>query len=217
MDKTPSGKKIKEFRSRILLWFNRNKRRYPWRQTRNPFRILIAEMMLQRTKADQVEKVYRTFFSKFKTPSDVASTRMKVLNKILYPLGLKWRIKKFKDVVKVLVRDFKGRVPKTREDILKLPGVGDYVAGMVLSLAYGKREWGVDSNIVRVFKRYFGIKTSKEGRRDKHVIDMAKMYVATENPGKANLAILDFGALVCLPVNPECTSCLLSNKCYYAK
>ncbi|MDI6732681.1 MAG: DNA glycosylase [Planctomycetota bacterium] len=211
MDNLPSSKRIRKFRRRILLWFNHHKRNYPWRSTRNPFRILIAEMMLQRTRANQVEKVYRDFFSRFKTARDVASASMKELRKVLHPLGLRWRVKKFREMTSVLVNDFNSRVPRTREELLKLPGVGDYITGMVLSLAYGKREWIVDSNVVRVFKRYFGMRTSKEGRRDRHIIETAGKYALCRNTGKANMALLDFGALICTPINPDCNNCFLSN------
>jgi A/G-specific adenine glycosylase len=175
----------------------------------------VAEMMLQRTKADQVQPVYLNFFSNFKTPSDVARTNMKKLNSMLYPLGLRWRIKRFREVSQSIVKKFGGKVPEVRDEILKLPGVGNYVAGIVLSVAFNKKEWIVDSNVVRVFKRYFGIQTSKEGRRDKHVIDLAKIYVECKNPRKANLSLLDFAALVCTPRKPEHEQCPLSESCHY--
>jgi len=171
--------------------------------------------MLQRTKADQVLPVYLNFFSNFKTPSDVARTNMKKLNHILYPLGLRWRIKRFKEVSQSIVKKFGGKVPETRNEISKLPGVGDYVAGIVLSVALNKKEWIVDSNVVRVFKRYFGISTSKEGRRDKHVIEIARNYADCNYPGKANLALLDFAALVCTPRKPIHERCPLSRSCHY--
>lgn len=215
MNRLPAAREIKDFRKVLLKWFDKNKRTYPWRKTKNPFRVLIAEMMLQRTKADQVQSVYLNFFSHFKTPADIASTNMRKLNRILYSLGLRWRIKKFKEVSKSIVKNYVGKVPESREVISKLPGVGDYVAGIVLSVAFNKKEWIVDSNVVRVFKRYFGISTSKEGRRDKHVIDIAKIYADCKNPGKANLALLDFAALICTPRKPEHGRCPLSGSCHY--
>jgi A/G-specific adenine glycosylase len=206
---------IKDFRRFLIRWFKKNKRDYPWRKTKNPFRVLIAEMMLQRTKADQVEPVYLNFFSNFKTPAEVACTDMRKLNRILYPLGLRWRIKRFKEVSQVIVGKNRGKVPESRDEISKLPGVGDYVAGIVLSVAFNKKEWIVDSNVVRIFKRYFGISTSKEGRRDKHVIDIAKTYANCSQPRKANLALLDFAALVCTPRKPVHERCPLSRSCHY--
>lgn len=215
MNGLPSVQEIKNFRKVLIKWFNKNKRNYPWRKTKNPFRILIAEMMLQRTKADQVHAVYLDFFSIFKSPIDVASMNMKKLNRILYPLGLRWRIKKFKAVSKSIINNFKGNIPMSRNEISRLPGVGDYVAGIVLSVAFNKKEWIVDSNVVRIYKRYFGIPTSKEGRRDKHVIDIAKIYSNCRNPKNANLALLDFAALICMPRNPDHERCPLRRSCHY--
>lgn len=215
MTTQPTTQEIIDLRKVLIRWFNKNKRTYPWRKTKNPFRVLIAEMMLQRTKADQVRAVYLNFFSHFKTPTDVACVNIRKLNRVLYPLGLRWRIKKFKEVSKSLVNNFAGNVPAFREEISKLPGVGDYVAGIVLSVAFNKKEWIVDSNVVRVFKRYFGIKTSKEGRRDKHVIDIARTYADCRFPRNANLALLDFAALICTPRKPVHERCPLTGSCHY--
>jgi len=211
----PSKRKIELFRKRLLLWFIKNKRAYPWRETRDPFRVLIAEMMLQRTKADQVLGVYNNFFSEFDSPNEIVHADLKKLQKILHPLGLRWRVKNFKDVCKSLIKNFDGKIPDTRTKLIILPGVGEYVAGIILSVGFNKPEWVVDSNIVRVFKRYFGILTTKEGRRDKYVIELAQAYIRVKEPKRANLALLDFATLICASRNPKCTSCLLSDTCHY--
>jgi len=214
----PPAENICKFRNKIISWFNRNKRIYPWRKTGDPFRILIAEMMLQRTKADQVLGVYNSFFSEFSVPGDIAKTNLKKLRKILFPLGLKWRVKNFKKVSQYIENNFGGRIPADREDLVKMPGTGQYIAGMVLSVAFNKPEWAVDSNIVRIFRRYFGIDTTKEGRRDKVVIEIAKRYISCAEPRTANLAIVDFTALICSPRNPSCFRCPIRISCnYYSK
>ena len=110
---------------------------------------------------------------------------------------------------------FKGEIPDTREVLLTLPGVGDYVAGAVLSICFNQKEWIVDSNIVRLYKRYFGIITSKEGRRYRHVIEISKKFSNCKRPKDSNLALLDFTALVCSPRNPKCNRCVLANKCLF--
>ena len=214
-EQIPSSEDIRIFRSKITRWFNKNGRAYPWRETKDPFKVLIAEMMLRRTKADQVKMVYNRVFEEYPDIRAMAKAENEKLEEILYPLGLKWRTPAFGLVVREVREKYQSRVPETREALTTLPGVGDYVAGAVLSIAYGKKEWIVDSNIVRLFKRYFGIKTSKEGRRDKHVIDIAKIYTSGRNPRKANLAILDFAALVCTPRKPDCTKCPLRKSCDY--
>ena len=211
----PSIENIRLFRSKIIRWFNKNKRNYPWRETHDPFKVLIAEMMLRRTKADQVKAVYDRLFAEYPDVETMAKAGNKELEQILYPLGLKWRTPAFGLVAREVKEKYQCKIPEAREELTTLPGVGEYVAGAVLSIAYGKEEWIVDSNIVRLFRRYFGIKTSKEGRRDKHVVEIAKAYVSGKDPRKANLALLDFAALICLPRNPKCTLCPLSTICRY--
>lgn len=208
---------ITNFRRKLLYWFRLNGRKYPWRETTDPWKVLIAEMMLRRTKADQVEKVYRTFVRNYRTPKGLLRGSPAKIKKILNPLGLNWRQQNFFDMAKVLVEEYDSNIPSTRDELKLLPGVGDYVAGAVLSVGFGKREWIVDSNVVRVFKRYFNMKTLKEARRDKSVIEVAKAYAYTTKPKKANLAILDLSALICRPTNPICTQCPVMIDCVYAR
>ena len=211
----PSKQSISFFRKKLLQWYPKNRRMYPWRETSDPFRVLIAEVMLRRTRADQVKQVYQELFSKYSDVSSLASAKEKKLEKILCHLGLNWRIPVFSQIARELRDRYKCIVPDSRDELKSLPGVGDYVAGAVLSIAFGQNEWIVDSNIVRVFKHYFGIETSKEGRRDRHVIEIARGYSSGRKPRKANLAILDFSALVCSPRKPHCYRCTLRNKCRY--
>lgn len=211
----PSQKEIAIFRRKIISWFKKSGRVYPWRQTKDPFRILIAEMMLRRTKADQVVPVYEQFFKEFPDVDTLAEASREVLEKILHPLGLKWRVPAFTGIAREIREKYHSRVPHTREELTSLPGVGEYVAGAVLSIAYGKKEWVVDSNIVRIFKRYFGITTSKEGRRDKHVIEIAKIYASGNDPAGAIMGILDITALICCPGRPRCEKCPLMAGCHY--
>lgn len=211
----PSAEDIRSFRDEIIRWFDKNKRNYPWRETHDPFKVLIAEMMLRRTKADQVKAVYDRLLAEYPDVETMTKAGSEELEQILYPLGLKWRTPAFGLVAREVREKYQCKVPSTREELTTLPGVGEYVAGAVLSIAYGKKEWIVDSNIVRLFKRYFGIKTSKEGRRDKHVVEIAKVYASGKDPRKANLALLDFAALICLPRNPKCTLCPSSTTCRY--
>jgi A/G-specific adenine glycosylase len=211
----PCSIDIRNFRTRIVRWFGKHGRDYPWRETDKAFRVLIAEMMLRRTKADQVKQVYERLFTEYPDVEAMANADDRKLERLLYPLGLKWRTPAFALVARDIREKYNGAVPENREELTTLPGVGDYVAGAVLSIAYNKKEWVVDSNIVRLFQRYFGIETSKEGRRDKHVIEIAKMYVSRRDPRKANLAILDFTALVCTPRKPHCEKCPLRRNCHY--
>ena len=213
----PTRERIILFHKKMTDWFNKNGRHYPWRKTDDPYKILIAEMMLQRTKADQVTEVYNEFFKKYKSPEEfIRSDKASVL-KLLQPLGLNWRIENFIKVSKALVESHNSKVPENREKLKHLPGVGDYIAGIVLSLAFNKNEWVVDSNVVRIFKRYFGMQTSKEGRRDSHIITTAKLFSSENNAKEANLGLIDFGAIICLPKKPKCHECILKYGCEYKK
>lgn len=208
-------KAVTYFRRRVLKWFRENGRIYPWRLTDNPYKILIAEMMLQRTRADQVESVYRDFFNHFDGPQDVAGTPQDKLNTILEPLGLRWRFKRFKQISQILVSEYDSRVPNRREQLRQLPGVGQYISGLVVSVAFSRKAWIVDSNVVRIWKRFFGFETKKEARRDDTIHETAKQYSQTTKPRQANLGIVDFGALVCKPRSPECLTCPVRRRCYF--
>ena len=212
----PARKDISIFRRKNIDWYEKNGRVYPWRKTNDPFRILIAEMMLRRTKADQVKPVYELFIKKYPDVNSLAEAKNEDLERILYPLGLRWRIPAFQMLAREVREKYRSRIPEKREVLTSLPGVGEYVAGAVLSVAYGKKEWLVDSNIVRIFKRYFGIEISKEGRRDKHVVEIAKIYSEGKDPRRATLGILDITALVCKPGEPDCENCPLMDRCCYA-
>ena len=207
---------ISSIRQRIICWYKKHGRLYPWRTTKDPFKVLVAEMMLRRTKADQVKPVFLAFFKTFPHLQLLAKAKKSRIEKILYPLGLHWRAPSFRQVARVLIRRHDCRVPDSRNLLIELPGVGDYVAGAVLSIAFGKKEWIVDSNIVRLYRRYFGITTSKDGRRDKSVIAISKSYCNARDPRTANLAILDLSALICTPSNPACHRCPIRRDCTYA-
>jgi len=213
----PERGRIILFRKKITKWFRKNGRHYPWRKTDDPYKILMAEMMLQRTKADQVVGVYNGFFSEYKCPEEVLKSDKASIIKYLKPLGLNWRIENLIEVSKSLIKSYNGVVPDNREELKHLPGVGDYIAGIVLSLAFNKNEWIVDSNVVRIFKRYFGMQTSKEGRRDSYIIATAKLFSLENNAKEANLGLVDFGAIICLPKKPKCSECILKRGCEYKK
>ncbi|HOL50297.1 MAG TPA: hypothetical protein PLW07_06915, partial [bacterium] len=164
----PSKKEIGIFRRKIIAWFEKNGRVYPWRQERDPFRVLVAEMMLRRTKADQVVPVYKQFLKEFPDVDTLAEAKQEAIEKILYPLGLKWRIPAFGLMAQEVREKYHSKIPEDRKKLMSLPGVGEYVTGAVLSIAYGKNEWAVDSNIVRIFKL---ILTKQKGEKMKKILN----------------------------------------------
>lgn len=209
----PSERQVRHFRRQLIQWASGHTRQYPWRETEDPFRILIAEMMLRRTRADQVVRVYENLLKSFPDIHALAEADPERVKAILYPLGLRWRTPAFVGVARVLRDRYNGQVPSTREALLSLPGVGEYVAGAVLAIAYRKNEWVVDSNIARVFVRHFGLQPRGEPRRDKTVIQIARIYAAEGDNRKATLAILDFSRAVCSPLRPRCEKCPVLRSC----
>jgi len=173
----------------------------------------MAELMLRRTRADQVVPVYRSFLSSYPDIVSLMHAKSEHVDGLTASLGLHWRRDAFQLVAKDVMEQYGGKIPDSRVKLLQLSGVGDYVAGAVLSCAYHKKEWIVDTNVVRIFKRFLGIETSKEGRRDRLVIELAKMYADCARPKEANLALLDFAALVCTARKPEHDTCPLLKKC----
>jgi len=216
-DQIPKREDIWLLRKKLVRWFRNNKREYPWRHTEDPFKFLIAEIMLRRTKADQVKPVYENFFKKFPNIKSIISADINTINNILYPLGLNKRYSKVIMLAEALLEHHNCRLLLKRAELKKLPGIGDYSAGALLSIVYKKREWIVDNNVVRLFSRYFGIKLRGEGRRDNKIISIAKEYISKGDPKKSNLALLDFSALICQPKSPKCKSCLLKELCFYYK
>ena len=208
---------INQIRRALLKWQSIHGRKYPWRESRNAFRVLMAEIMLIRTKPEQVVKVYNRLFSKYPDFSTMRQASKQEIDQIVRPLGLNWRSPAFSVILKELEDRFGGRVPSSREELTSLTGVGDYIAGAVLSIAFGRKEWMVDVNIGRAIKRYFGVETGKEVRRNKRIVQIDRIYVQCRNPGVANIAMLDFSTLICKSKNPCCTTCPISKGCSFLK
>jgi len=210
-----SPRPISSLRQTLLRWFRKHARKYPWRETSDPYQVLIAELMLRRTQADQVKPVFEEFIEEFPDARSLDEADERRVAELVYPLGLNWRTPAFKKVVREVGEKYGYQIPETREELTGLTGVGDYVAGAILSVAYGKKEWIVDTNVARVFQRYYGLKTIKEARRDKQVVGLARAYAAGRDPRRANLAILDFAALVCTAQKPRCPECPLRRECIF--
>lgn len=191
----------------IYDWYLNNNRKFLWRTTNDPYYILIAEMMLHRTGAKQVSNVYGKFLRNYPAVYLLANSDFEKANKILKPLGLKNRYKVFIDAAKFIVNKYNGIIPKSKRELLLIPGVGDYIAGMVMNCAFGGKEYVVDTNIARVFNRILDINLKGDIRRNKEIIMCSSIYFDTDNSRQNAYAILDFASAVCKSVNPLCQLC----------
>lgn len=202
----------------LLKWYRENGRDYVWRRKKDPYDILMVEIMLQRTKADQVEPVYLDFIRRFPNAWELSKATEKEIGEYFSRLGLLWRTKLVKRLAEELVDKFEGKIPKDRDLLLSLPAVGEYMADAVLCFAYGKDVAVVDANVCRVIERVFGIIAKGEARRDHRFRSLAQEMVPSGKARQFNWAMIDFAALVCASRNPKHDICPMNNFCsYYQK
>lgn len=211
------GLSINEYHQLLFSWGAKHRRVFPWRETKNAFHILIAELMLRRTRASQVTPVYIKFTQEFPTPNALASADLGKIKQLLFPLGLAWRVPAFQELAKVLEVEFRGQVPEEYNSLIKLPGVGDYVASAVRVFSYHECDAIIDTNTVRVTGRIFGIRTSAESRRQKDIREMISSLVNCENSADYSYALLDLAAQICIATVPRCIECPLLPLCSTGK
>ena len=202
-------KKVSEFFKRnIIGWGRKHFKEFPWRGTENKWYALVAEIMLQRTRAEQVIETYNMFLKEYQTPKDYLD---KGCPPVFNKLGLQWRNKELVKLAKLLEsRD----IPETEGELVALPGVGDYIASAFLSLHIGKRGYIVDSNIVRIYGRYFGFKTDSETRRKKWFKELADELTPKRVFRDYNYGLIDFTKDICKP-KAACDTCPINKHCVY--
>jgi A/G-specific adenine glycosylase len=206
----------RKFTRRLLKWFRLHGRRFPWRNTADPYRIFVAEFMLQRTGAHQVLPIYKSFISRFPDIHAAIQTDKNALKTILRPLG---RVERYRVLLKAfahLLRVEGSRIPSSLDRLLKIPGIGQYTARAILVLAYRRRLGLFDPNIHRVIGRVFGILSSKaRPHTDPAMWGLLDRMMPKGRSRDANLALLDFAVAVCRPRKPLCLTCPMRDICVY--
>lgn len=200
-------------RRRLLLWFETNQRRYPWRRSGNWFHALMAEMMLRRTRADQALGVYRDFTKRYRTPRAALAAPPEELAAVLYPLGLEWRIRQLRETIGYVCDHYGARGPQPDDELTNIPGVGPYSRAILRNRWFGAREAAVDVNVARIFARLTGTRLHAESRRDRQLVAFVQEFVNHARANDLNLALLDLAALVCRPAQPLCPQCPLKKSC----
>lgn len=209
-------KNINQVRKRLYGWYKINRREFSWRYNINPYRIMIAEFMLQRTKAEQVAPIYNRFINRYPNIISLSRANNTNIKKYTLNLGLHKRAKNFIDAATYIKNNYDGKIPKVREEILKIPGVGDYVAGAILTVAFNKKEYVIDSNIARFINRFYGFNLKGEIRRKKIIVEKSKDIFKSSVPGRLLFCLLDFTALICKPINPKCNICVIKKYCVFS-
>lgn len=207
----------KKFGHALLQWFKKNRRGFPWRETTNPYYTLVSEILLHRTKAIQVLPVYSEFIKRFPTIDRLSNARFDEVKRVIYSLGLNWRTKKLHAMAKEIVLKNNGEIPSKREQLESLPGVSHYIASAVRCFAFGYPEVLLDTNTVRILGRVFDVKVTDGSRRSARFSELYKFIIDNRHAQEFNYAMIDLGALVCVPRDPLCELCPIVEMCVYGK
>lgn len=210
----PAGSKLKSakarhrFRKCLLEWYDANRRKLPWRETRNPYRIWISEIMLQQTRVAAVIEHYRRFLQQFPSVNALAQATEAEVLAAWSGLGYYRRARSLHAAAKVVANDRCARIPDSAEALRKLPGIGRYTANAIASIAFGQRLAVVDGNVERVLKRLCGIQLSQP-----QLWNTAQELLHPARPGDFNQAMMELGANICLPRLPQCHRCPVKPLC----
>ncbi len=210
--------KVQAFQARLLAWFRRNGRDLPWRRTRDPYKILVSEVMLQQTQVERVREYYERFVQEYPTVQDLAAARPARVRESWEGLGYYARARNLHAAARTIERRHGGKVPRHLEEVLALPGVGRYTAGAVLSFAYGEPAPILDTNVRRVLSRIFASRrAASPAGGERRLWALAEAVIPAGKAWAFNQALMDFGATVCTARNPGCSTCPMRRLCaYYA-
>ncbi len=203
-----------EFSNSLLQWYLQHKRDLPWRNTTKPYPIWLSEIMLQQTRVAQGLPYFQAFTTAFPTIFDLANASEEQVLKLWQGLGYYSRARNLHQTAKFIANDLNGIFPKSYLELLKLKGVGEYTAAAIASFSYNEVVPVVDGNVYRVLSRYFDIETDiTSSSAKKEFTELAQQLIPKKNPALFNQAIMEFGALQCVPKNPNCEICIFNSSC----
>ncbi len=205
---------IMGFSKSLIQWYLQNKRDLPWRKTDNPYFIWLSEIMLQQTRVAQGLPYFLKFAHAFPTVFDLANAPEEKVLKLWQGLGYYSRARNLHAAAKHIAFNLNCKFPHNYTELLKLKGVGDYTAAAIASISYGEAVPVVDGNVYRVLSRYFGIETDiSSSRAKKEFRELAASQLPKDNASAFNQAMMEFGALQCVPRNPDCPVCVFNAQC----
>lgn len=203
----PANNNVAPLRRTLLRWYDANRRDLPWRRTRDPYAIWISETMLQQTQVATVIPYYQRFLSTFPTPTALARAPLKRVLTLWSGLGYYRRAENLKRAAAAIAQKHGGQLPDRYDALRALPGIGDYTAGALMSIAFDAPYPAVDGNVRRVLSRLFGL------TREKDIHAHAARLVPQRRAGDFNQAVMELGATICMPAAPGCALCPLAARC----
>lgn len=202
------------FSQEIIDWYGLNKRDLPWRKTKNPYKIWLSEIILQQTKVAQGLPYYQKFCQTFPDVQKLANAKEEEVLKLWQGLGYYSRARNLHFASKQIINSFKGKFPDNYKDIISLKGVGEYTAAAIASFAYKLPHAVVDGNVFRLLSRFYGIDTAINSSSGKKIFsELAQTVLDKTKADTNNQAIMEFGALMCKPKDPDCNNCPLQEGC----
>ena len=206
------------FSDKLVEWYKLNKRDLPWRETRDPYKVWLSEIILQQTRVNQGMPYYLKFLETFPTIEALASATEHQVLRLWQGLGYYTRARNLHKCAKVVVSRYGGRFPDNFKSLLELPGVGEYTAAAIASFSFKEPVAVVDGNVFRVLARVFGIENEINSPEGKKVFTtLANSLISKKFPDFHNQAIMEFGAVHCIPKNPPCTTCHFQSTCFAAQ
>jgi A/G-specific adenine glycosylase len=205
---------MQDFSLLIRLWYRQNSRPLPWRATKDPYFIWLSEIILQQTRVEQGRSYYEKFIKNYPFVEGLAKAEENEVLNLWQGLGYYSRARNLHFAAKQIVDDFKGEFPTTYKGIKSLKGVGDYTAAAIASFAFGLPHAVVDGNVYRVLSRYFADETPIDTSKGQKLFKAyAQELLSEKEPAEHNQAIMELGAMVCKPKNPDCLSCPINESC----
>ncbi len=204
----------RQFAKKLIEWYRQHQRPLPWRETKDPYHIWLSEIILQQTRVQQGLPYYEKFIGEFPTVHDLARAPEQKVLRLWQGLGYYTRARNLHACARKVAHEFGGSFPLVYADLLTLPGIGDYTAAAIASIAGNEPVAVVDGNVFRVLSRVFGIDTpinSTEGK--KAFTKLANQLIPESNPDDFNQGMMEFGALHCTPRNPSCSTCIFNKEC----
>ncbi len=202
------------FQDKLLTWYKESKRDLPWRKNKDPYRIWVSEIMLQQTKVDTVIPYYERFLKRFPTIEHLSEAKEEEVLKLWEGLGYYSRAKNLWLGVKEVKESYGGQVPNAKQEMLSLPGIGPYTAGAILSIAYEKKVPAVDGNVMRVIARIFHLFEDITKAKTRMMIEqIVDTLIPEQGAGEFNQGLMELGAMVCTPKQPQCLLCPLVDIC----
>ena len=207
-------KRKEQFRQHLMSWYDENKRSLPWRTTNDPYLIWVCEIMAQQTRISFLLDYYNRFVKQFPDIQSLAEAEESDVLKAWEGLGYYSRARNLRKAAQKVILDFNGTLPKTKKDLLSLPGIGEYTAGAIMSIAYGIPVPAVDGNVLRVFSRLenSGADISLPQNRQA-TVNFVESVMPKDRAGCFTQALMELGALICIPKNPDCAHCPVSELC----